>query len=187
MPRDGLSLEDFRRWALGNLVDNRNRGLFAEWLVGMALGVLDKSSERQEWDAYDLLYRDRKIEVKAAGRSQSWNPDHSTPIRFGIEQKKTSWSAATDTFTHHDQPRRFADVYVFCLHTAVPAESANVADPNYWQFWVAHTNVLDSELGTQKSLGLNRLSQLAEPVRWAVIRARVDECLQATDVDGVGD
>ena len=24
----------FSRWATGNLVDNRNRGIFAEWLVG---------------------------------------------------------------------------------------------------------------------------------------------------------
>ena len=187
MPRDRLNLEDFRRWALGNLVDNRNRGLFAEWLVGMALDAVEPSSERHEWDAYDLLYRDRKIEVKAAGRSQSWNPDHSAPIRFGIEQKKTSWSAATDTFTHHDQPRRFADVYVFCLHTAVPAESANVADPDYWQFWVVRASVLDRELGAQKSLGINRLSQIAEPVRWADIRTAVDECLKEAHVDETGD
>ncbi|WP_419912588.1 hypothetical protein [Candidatus Poriferisodalis sp.] len=187
MPQNPLSLEDFRRWALGNLVDNRNRGLFAEWLVGMALDVIDKASERQEWDAYDLLYRDRKIEVKAAGRSQSWNPNHSAPIRFGIEQKKTSWSAATDTFTHHDQPQRFADVYVFCLHTAVPADNVNVADPDYWQFWVVRTSVLDGELGTQKSLGINRLDQIAEPVQWSDIRATVDECLKETLVDGTGD
>jgi len=32
-------LEALRRWALGSLVENRNRGLFAEWLVGTALGV----------------------------------------------------------------------------------------------------------------------------------------------------
>lgn len=182
-----MNPDDFRRWVLGNLVGNRNRGLFAEWLVGMALDAIDASSERQEWDAYDLLYRDRKIEVKAAGRSQSWNPHHSRPIRFGIEQKKRSWSAATDTVTHHDQPQRFADVYVFCLHTAVPADNDNVANPDYWQFWVVHTSVLDGELGTQKSLSLNRLNQLAEPVRWADIRAGVDECLQKTHVDETGD
>lgn len=36
-------LETFRRWALGNLVENRNRGLFAEWLIGTALGIADDS------------------------------------------------------------------------------------------------------------------------------------------------
>lgn len=184
MSRDQLSLEEFRRWALGNLVDNRNRGLFAEWLVGMALGVIDETASRQEWDAYDLLYRDKKIEVKAAGRSQSWNPDHSAPIRFGIEQKKMSWSAASDTFTHHAQPQRFADVYVFCLHTAVPAKNENVADPDFWQFWVVPTDVLDSELGTQKSLGINRLNELATPVRSNSIQAAVNRCLREAHDDG---
>ncbi|WP_419552513.1 hypothetical protein [Candidatus Poriferisodalis sp.] len=174
MSPDRLSLDAFRRWALGDLVDNRNRGLFAEWLVGMALGVIDETMSRQEWEAYDLQYRNKKIEVKAAGRSQSWNPNHSARISFGIAQKKMSWSAATDTFTHHDQPQRFADVYVFCMHGPVPADNAKVADPAYWQFWVVATKVLDQELGSQKSLGINRLNQLATPVPWRGIREAVD-------------
>lgn len=183
MPRDQLRVEDFHHWALGDIVDNRNRGLFAEWLVGVALGVIDETMYRQEWDAYDLLYRNKKIEVKAAGRSQSWNPNHSARISFGIAQKKTSWSAATDTFTHHDRPTRFADVYVFCMHEPVPATNKKVVDPDYWQFWIVTTEVLDRELGTQKSLGINRLSQLAAPVRWTEVRAAVDECLDETHTD----
>lgn len=51
MPLSAEQLEAFRRWALGNLVENRNRGLFAEWLVGTALGITDK--ERLEWDEAD--------------------------------------------------------------------------------------------------------------------------------------
>ena len=182
VPEDALDIDGFRRWALGNLVDNRNRGLFAEWLVGIALGVIDGATPRREWDAYDLLYCGKRIEVKAAGRSQSWNPNRSAPIRFGIEQKKTSWSAATDTVTLHDQPQRFADVYVFCLHESVPAENANVVDPARWRFWVIATDVLDRELGSQKSLGINRLNQLAPPLRWCDIREAVDECLQEAHV-----
>ena len=33
-------LTEFQRWATGNLVENRNRGIFGEWLVGQALGVI---------------------------------------------------------------------------------------------------------------------------------------------------
>ena len=36
MPRSGLNIESFRRWAFGDLTDNRNRGILAEWLVGPA-------------------------------------------------------------------------------------------------------------------------------------------------------
>ena len=39
----------FSRWATGNLVDNRNRGIFAEWLVGQALGVIEADDVRTEW------------------------------------------------------------------------------------------------------------------------------------------
>ncbi|MCH2422005.1 MAG: hypothetical protein MK196_02705, partial [Acidimicrobiales bacterium] len=33
-------LTEFQRWATGNLVENRNRGIFGEWLVGQALEVI---------------------------------------------------------------------------------------------------------------------------------------------------
>ena len=31
-----LDLNDYYKWASGNLADNRNRGILAEWLVGKA-------------------------------------------------------------------------------------------------------------------------------------------------------
>jgi len=58
-----VDLEGFRVWATGNLVDNRNRGIFAEWLVGTALGVVDPVVPRREWDAADLRFRERLIEA----------------------------------------------------------------------------------------------------------------------------
>ena len=36
----------FSRWATGNLFDNRNRGIFSEWLVGQALGVIEADDVR---------------------------------------------------------------------------------------------------------------------------------------------
>ena len=110
-------------------------------------------------------------------------PLSSSDIRFSIEQKKVSWSAATDTFTHHDQARRFADVYVFCMHKPVPATNRKVVDPDYWQFWVVTTEDFDRDLGAQKSVGINGLSKLATPVRWTGLRAAVHECLDETHTD----
>jgi hypothetical protein len=39
---------NFDRWATGNLVDSRNRGIFAEWLVSQALGVIGDDDVRKE-------------------------------------------------------------------------------------------------------------------------------------------
>jgi hypothetical protein len=43
---------DFWRWAYSDILSNRNRSIFAEFIVGNALGVVDKP--RVEWDSVDL-------------------------------------------------------------------------------------------------------------------------------------
>ena len=155
-------LEAFRRWALGNLVENRNRGLFAEWLVGTAVGAVER--ERLEWDQADLRYQDRLIEVKASGRGQAWPQDKPSTPTFDIRQRTRSWNAETNTIEESARPRRVADIYVFCLHQSYPATNSNVADPSEWKFWVVSTATLDARLGDQKTIGLTRLEQLTDSV-----------------------
>ena len=170
-------LETFRRWALGTLVETRNRGLFAEWLVGTALGVVEQ--ERLEWDQADLRYQDRLIEVKASGRGQVWPQNKPSTPTFDIKQRSRSWNAQTNTIEEFDQPRRVADLYVFCLHQSYPATNSNVADPNEWKFWVVSTETIDAELGDQKTIGLSRLGQLADPVSWGELAKKVENIVNA--------
>ena len=47
------TLLDYWRWAHSNLVDNTERGAFAEFLVHMAVGAASKT--RTNWDKYDIL------------------------------------------------------------------------------------------------------------------------------------
>tara|TARA_B100001996_G_scaffold219245_1_gene168563 strand:- start:590 stop:1105 length:516 start_codon:yes stop_codon:yes gene_type:complete len=164
---------NFEHWATGNLVDNRNRGIFAEWLVGQALDIIKENDFRTEWDAVDFYYGDLKIEVKASGRSQSWNLNNSTTPRFGIPQQKRAWFAKSDTWIVYDKPERSADVYVFCLHEPVPATNENVKDPNSWRFWVIATSRINDELNTQSSVGISTLNQLTEPVSWSAIKEKM--------------
>ena len=166
-------LTEFQRWATGNLVENRNRGIFGEWLVGQALGVIGDDEVRQEWDAVDLHFDGLTIEVKTSGVSQTWNQAGSSTPRFGIARQKRAWFAQTDDWVVYDEPKRSADVYVFCLHRSAPATNENVADPESWSFWVIATSTLDDELGDQSSVGISTLDQLAEPVDWSGIKAAV--------------
>lgn len=46
------------------------------------------------------------------------------------------------------------------------------------QSWVVTTDVLDHELGSQKSLGMRTLNRLTSSVTWTGIRARVDACVE---------
>ena len=194
----GIDMERFRSWAMGNLVENRNRGIFAEWLVGQALGVIADGEVRQEWDAYDLLYRKVKVEVKASGLCQTWHQDQISVPSFNIAPRRWSFDAKTGVDIPHDPPERFADVYVFCLHEPkcatdetifehprytghsngseeqIHATPENVRDPEFWKFWVISKQKIDDKLGDQKSVGVGTLSDLADHVGWSEIKAEVD-------------
>ena len=174
-------MEAFRVWATGNLVENRNRGIFAEWLVGQALGVVDPSVPRKEWDVADLRYQERLIEVKSSGRGQAWLQDKPSTLRFDISLQRQPWDAETNTWLDLEEPRRTAATYVFCAHGPYPATNNNVADPSSWQFWVISTKTLDTELGGQKSIGTSRLGTFTDPVSWGDLRHAVDQALEGTE------
>ena len=170
----GLDIDSFRHWALGNLVGNTNRGIFAEWLVGQALEAIGEGSTREEWDECDLRYEGTKVEVKTAGLDQSWHQDQRSPPRFDIKRRTSIWDPQTGVSTPHDPPVRPADVYVFCLHESIHATNDNVCEPEAWKFWVVSKRTLENQLGPQKSVGPSTLSQLAAPVGWSDLKAEVD-------------
>jgi len=172
-----LDIGRFQNWALGNLVGNTNRGIFAEWLVGQALGAIVEDEARDEWGECDLRYEGSKVEVKSSGLDQSWHQDQRSPPRFDIKRRTWIWDPQTGVSTPHDPPIRPADIYVFCLHEPIPATNENVRDPGAWKFWVVAKRTLDNELGHQKSVGLTTLSQLAAPVKWSDLKTRVDRCI----------
>ena len=187
-----LNIDGFQEWATGNFVDNRNRGIFAEWMVGEALDCIDGADFRVEWDSFDLLYGDLKVEVKASGLSQTWNLHNATVPKFTISGQKWTWLTEEEAdalpdqdpeaqyrrsgvWIPNDPPSRPADVYVFCLHEAMPATNENVKDTDTWVFWVVATRTLDEVLRGQKTLGLKKLDSLAPRIPWNEIRAAVDD------------
>jgi hypothetical protein len=191
MGETSINIDGYQRWATGNLVDNRNRGIFAEWMIGQALDCIEPDACRVEWDSYDLLYKDIKVEVKASGLSQTWNPNNATTPRFTISGQKWTWLTEDEATTRlaqglevvhrldgawamHDPPSRPADVYVFCLHQALPATNTNVADPATWTFWVISTKTLNAAVGNQKSIGIKKLDQLGERTCSQEIRQAID-------------
>ena len=78
----GQTVGDFWAWAFSNILTNITRGLFAEFLVGTALGAVE--GKRTEWDSYDLSYGDAHIEVKSSAYLQSWEQDKPSNIGWSI-------------------------------------------------------------------------------------------------------
>ncbi|MBU0536462.1 MAG: hypothetical protein KKE20_05825 [Nanoarchaeota archaeon] len=60
--KDQFNLFEFWQWSVSDLMSNATRGRLAEFIVAKALNI-DKGI-RNEWDAYDLSYKNIKIETK---------------------------------------------------------------------------------------------------------------------------
>ncbi len=173
-----MTISDFWSWAYSDVLVNTNRSVFAEFLVGSALGVLDKP--RVEWDAVDLRYGTKTIEVKCSAYLQSWEQKANSIISFDIEKKK-AWHA--DSNTYEKEPVRSADCYVFCLFKEQEKDTANILDINSWEFYVLPTNRINDELKEQKSIGLETLKSICNRIRDPIIyRELKDEIEKALSI-----
>lgn len=170
---NGATVGDFWAWAYSDVLSNLNRSMFAEFLVGSALG--ETARPRVEWDCVDFRYRDWAVEVKASGYL-NWLDKRPSPIRFDI-QKKVPWDARTNTYGK--APVRSADCYVFCLHKEKDRERCNVLDVTAWEFYVVATEELNRRFGEQKSLSLGRLRSIASAVGYPELRRCIDGVLGA--------
>ena len=164
----GMTVLDYWRWSGSDLLDNAQRGVLAEFLVARALGVTDEP--RAEWAAYDIRYRNRKVEIKSAAYAQSWPQKAPSTISFTIAPQKWAWDPKTNEWEHLDPPRRTADLYVFSLLRRPDGRDrrdpnqyeSNPLDLRHWEFHLLDTATLDNERPGQKMIGLKPLSVLVE-------------------------
>jgi len=171
---DGATLGDFWSWAYSDILSNTNRGVFAEFVVGRALEVLDYA--REEWDAVDLYYRGKKIEVKSAAYWQSWQQRRLSKIIYGIG-KKLAYDAQSNT--QATEPLYSADCYVFALYPEKDESKIDILDIPRWHFYVVPTAVLIDHVGELKTLSIKRLEKIVnEPCGIGELRAKIDAALR---------
>jgi len=140
--------DEFIKWAFSDLLDNSFRGLIAEFLIHRAVGGLGIS--RVNWDACDVEMNDgTKIEVKTSGYLQSWPQKKPSTLVFDIS-KKDPWIACKNRYL--GKKCRFADIWVFAVHTATDLDAANPFDPSQWLFLVTTSKWLDDEFKNQKTV-----------------------------------
>lgn len=166
---DGVpaTVADFWRFALSDLRTNNARGYLAEFLVAKALGL--GGVTRTEWDAYDLVLGDIRIEVKSSAYLQAWKQRTLSTIRF---------SGLRATRHHPDHgynpagKQLNAHVYVFCVQTAQQHEQYRPLDLSQWDFYVVGHDAL--EAAGNSSIGLKAVIDLAgPPTPWSRLRYSV--------------
>lgn len=129
---------------------------------------------RVEWGGVDLYYKGKKIEVKCSAYVQSWLQNKPSVIKFDIA-KKMSWHA--DDNTLEKVPTRCADCYVFCLYPEMDKDNANVLDVGAWEFYVLSTKTINEQLGDRKSIGIKRLRQLCNPVKYSELKDHANKAI----------
>jgi len=152
---ENFELGEFWRWALSDLVENRNRGILAEFIIKKGLGLV--STTRLEWDAYDLITADNnKIEVKSSAYIQAWEQKEFSKINFGIAPTKT----LLKDNSYSEDYRRHADIYIFCLLAHKDQVTINPMNLEQWKFYIVTCQTLDAKLKSQKTLSLSTLESL---------------------------
>ncbi len=152
-----LSLSDFWKWSVSDLVSNATRGILAEFIVGSALRV--DHPVREEWAAFDLETAGGvKVEVKSAAYMQSWAQNAPSKISF----------KCGETVQGSDK-KRWADYYVFALLHHDKREMLNPMNLDQWEFYVLPTSALNARTG--RSLSLKSLQSLTSPLTYAELAA----------------
>jgi hypothetical protein len=169
IPMVGVTVGDFWAWAYSDLLNNTDRAVFAEFLVGTALGVTDVP--RVPWDSLDLRYRGKKIEVKASSYVQSWRREGASRISFDM---KESYPYDPRTDTWGQRKIRSSDCYVFCIYAETDRSRANVLEVNRWEFYVLSTEKINRDLGSQKSAALSTIKSVVEAVGYSQLKGSVD-------------
>lgn len=166
----GYKLLNFWQWSVSDILSNATRGRFAEFIVGTAIG-LDEKSIRNEWGAYDLESRDGiKIEVKSASYIQSWKQKDYSKISFSIKPAKY-WDAQNGIF--EDIAKRHADIYVFCLLKDKNQKNINPLKLEQWSFFVLPTYRIDKYTRSQISITLNSLLSLTKEIPYSELNEEI--------------
>lgn len=133
------TVTDYWKWAHSDLMDNTERGIYAEFLVAKAVG--DSRSHRVNWDKYDVISSEGiRIEVKTSAYLQAWGQDKLSAIRFNIGK---TYGYDDETNSYDTIKKRQADIYVFCVLNEINQDNLNLLDITQWDFYVISTKTID--------------------------------------------
>ncbi|MCY4460760.1 MAG: hypothetical protein OXC26_10275 [Albidovulum sp.] len=154
------SMDEFRRWVLSDWKSPTTRASLAEYYVRCALGRDNEPA--QDWEYVDIVLEDGgKIEVKASAYLQPVRGRklRLTSPRFDIKEKTLAWSSKLSDWKRSEEPKRWADCYVFCLENMDDPATYNPLDLSQWEFFVVSTCRINETFGHQKSVAIGRLRQ----------------------------
>ena len=178
-----FSVLDFWRYSFSQLENLGDR--IAEFLVAKALGI-DKAENVNYWTAYDMAYRNKRIEVKSTSYVHPWNTRVSRVRMFSIEPTNNSyWGNSIDGDNSERTMSRQSEVYVFCLNSNEDIRNNNPLNIDDWIFYVVPTyeiNIYCQDNPNQKKISLNVVRRMSKNgVSFDGIKNEVDIAIEKSD------
>lgn len=178
-----FSVLDFWQYAYSQL-----EGLgdtLAEFFVAKALGIT-KAENVNYWTAYDMAYRNKRIEVKATRYVHPWNTHISKVRTFSIEPTNNSyWGNSEDGVNDGKKLSRQSEVYVFCLNSNMDIENSDPLKVDDWLFFVIPTFEINNyckDNPDQKKISLNVVRRMANGgVAYDALKGAVDAAIDRSD------
>ena len=162
-----FSVLEFWQYGFSSLNSNVLRGALAEFIIENALKENTQSEIRSPWGDYDVLFNEKKIEVKCCSYIQDWDQnDYSKVSWSGLKAKELYYSDATRKMSDISPNIDYkSDVYVFALFMHKDHETLDILDMNQWCFWVLTKDKLREVTKDRSSLSMVKLQKLGiEPV-----------------------
>ncbi len=158
-----MTLFDFWRWSVSDIMSNATRGILAEFIVASAT-LINLKTIREEWGAFDLETPDGiKLEIKSSAYLQTWHQENLSKISFGIRETY-GWNSSTNKYG--TQAQRHADVYVFCLLHHGDKQTVDPLNMNQWCFYVLPTVQINNYTRSKHSITLKSLETLTSQVTY---------------------
>ena len=147
------TITEFWQWAYSGIMQNVERGVLAENIVAVLLGV--DNELRIPWVAYDLkLPNGKTVEVKTMALLQAWAQKELSNPRVVIRPTR-KWDPKTNIM--EDKAKFHSDLYIICFFTADNHYTADPLDLDQWEFYVLPKKRIKDFWKERKSVSLKFL------------------------------
>ncbi len=177
-PGKKFSVLEFWQYGFSNLNSNVLRGALAEFLVENALKDKIEIEVRSPWGDYDVLYKNKKIEVKCCSYIQDWDQNQFSKILWsGLKATELYYSEAVTKLSDLSRIASYkSDIYVLALFKHQDHATLDILDMGQWCFYVLSKDRLKELTKNGNSISLARLEKMGvQPVSFENLARSVEE------------
>ena len=152
---------EFWQYGFSSLNSNVLRGALAEFIVENALKQNNEIDVRSPWGDYDVLYQDKKIEVKCCAYIQDWDQNDYSIIKWsGLKAKELYYSDAVQKKSEMVKTVGYkSDIYVLALFKHQVHATLDILDMNQWCFYVLSKDEIRRLTKDGNSISLSKINK----------------------------